>query len=139
MRILALSLLAVVLLLQYRLWVSDGGMREVWRLRREVAAQQDVNEQLKDRNRTLTAEVQDLKKGKSAIEERARTDLGMVGSNETFFQVAPQNIVTTKPNDVGTQQTANTAGENATSNAGSNRGIQVDTSRPLVGTHASAP
>lgn len=89
MRILAISLLAIVLLLQYRLWVSDSGMREVWRLRREVAAQQDVNAQLKDRNRTLAAEVQDLKKGKSAIEERARTDLGMVGSNETFFQVAP--------------------------------------------------
>jgi cell division protein FtsB len=97
MKILALSLLAVVLLLQYRLWISDGGMREVWRLRREVATQQDLNAQLKDRNRTLTAEVLDLKKGKSAIEERARTDLGMVGSNETFFQVAPKVAATGKP------------------------------------------
>lgn len=92
MRILALSLLAIVLLLQYRLWISDGGMREVWRLRREVAAQTEINAQLKDRNRTLAAEVLDLKKGKSAIEERARTDLGMVGSNETFFQVAPHTL-----------------------------------------------
>ncbi|MGD9842664.1 MAG: cell division protein FtsB [Steroidobacteraceae bacterium] len=89
MKTLALSLLAIVLLLQYRLWVSDNGMREVWRLRQEVATQQQRNAELKDRNRTLTGEVLDLKKGKSAIEERARTDLGMVGSNETFFQVAP--------------------------------------------------
>jgi len=89
MKVLALSLLTLVLILQYRLWVSDSGMREVWRLRREVAAQQNINEQLKERNRTLAGEVQDLKKGKSAIEERARTDLGMIGTNETFFQVAP--------------------------------------------------
>lgn len=89
MKVVALSLLALVLILQYRLWVSDSGMREVWRLRREVAAQQEINEQLKERNRTLAGEVQDLKKGKSAIEERARTDLGMIGTNETFFQVAP--------------------------------------------------
>jgi cell division protein FtsB len=89
MKILALSLLAIVALLQYRLWISDSGMREVWRLRREVATQQDANAVLKERNRTLAGEVHDLKKGKSAIEERARTDLGMVGSNETFFQIAP--------------------------------------------------
>lgn len=88
MRILALCLLAIVAFLQVRLWVSDSGMREVWRLRREVAVQTEQNAVLKDRNRSLAAEVQDLKKGKSAIEERARTDLGMVGTNETFFQVA---------------------------------------------------
>jgi cell division protein FtsB len=62
-------------------------MREVWRLRDEVAAQRIENEKLKDRNRTLSAEVTDLKKGKTAIEERARTDLGMVGNNESFYQV----------------------------------------------------
>lgn len=87
MRIVAAVLLVLVLVLQYRLWVSDGGMREVWRLRTEVAAQRTENEKLKERNRTLVAEVQDLKHGKTAIEERARTDLGMVGSNETFYQV----------------------------------------------------
>lgn len=89
MRILALSLLALVVILQFRLWVSGSGMREVWRLRREVAAQQEINEGLKERNRTLAGEVVDLKSGKSAIEERARTDLGMIGTNETFFQLAP--------------------------------------------------
>jgi cell division protein FtsB len=87
MRIIAAVLLVLVLALQYRLWVSDGGMREVWRLRDEVAAQQAENEKLKERNRTLVAEVQDLKQGKTAIEERARTDLGMVRSDESFYQV----------------------------------------------------
>jgi cell division protein FtsB len=93
MRILAAVALVFVLALQYRLWASDSGMREVWRLKDEVAAQQGENEQLQERNRTLAAEVQDLKKGKVAIEERARTDLGMVGSNETFYQVMPDKAV----------------------------------------------
>jgi cell division protein FtsB len=87
MRIVAVILLGLALLLQYRLWLSDGGMREVWRLRGEVAEQKAENEQLKERNRTLLAEVQDLKQGKTAIEERARTDLGMIKSDETFYQV----------------------------------------------------
>ena len=87
MRIIASVLLVIALLLQYRLWMGDGGMSEVWRLRNEVATQKAENEQLKERNRTLSAEVLDLKKGKTAIEERARTDLGMVGSNESFYQV----------------------------------------------------
>ncbi len=136
MRILALSLLALVLLLQYRLWVSDSGMREVWRLRREVAAQEDVNQQLKDRNRTLVAEVQDLKKGKSAIEERARTDLGMVGSNETFFQVAPGSVTPRKTNSVlaaqPQQQDTGTGVYNASSD-------KPEAARPLAGVKASAP
>ena len=89
MKVLMLSLVAIVLALQFRLWVSSGGMREVWRLRREVASQQLINEGLKQRNRTLAGEVQDLKDGKAAIEETARTDLGMIGTNETFFQMAP--------------------------------------------------
>jgi cell division protein FtsB len=80
-------LLALLLVLQYRLWLGDGGMREVARLRKEIAQQQIENDTLLERNRTLAAEVQDLKKGTTAIEERARTDLGMVGQRETFYQV----------------------------------------------------
>jgi cell division protein FtsB len=90
MRILAAVLVVAILALQYRFWLGDGGMREVWRLRDEVAAQQAENEKLQERNRTLMAEVQDLKQGKTAIEERARTDLGMVGNNETFYQVVSE-------------------------------------------------
>lgn len=87
MKFLAAGLLLLLLLLQYRLWLGEGGMREVYRLRAEIGAQQKENGQLRERNRTLAAEVQDLKKGTTAIEERARTDLGMVGKSETFFQV----------------------------------------------------
>jgi cell division protein FtsB len=87
MKFLAAGLLALLLLLQYRLWLGEGGTREVARLREEIDAQRAENEQLKVRNRTLAAEVQDLKKGTTAIEERARTDLGMVGKGETFYQV----------------------------------------------------
>ena len=57
------------------------------RLERTIEAQVAENERLAERNRTLAAEVQDLKKGTTAIEERARTDLGMVGKSETFYQV----------------------------------------------------
>ncbi len=87
MKYLAAALLLVLALLQYRLWFSDGGMREVSELRAEIAAQRKENESLRERNRTLAAEVQDLKKGTVAIEERARTDLGMIGKGETFYQV----------------------------------------------------
>jgi cell division protein FtsB len=89
LRIIAGLLLAGVLALQYRLWVSPNGMRDVWRTETAIEAQTQENERLKQRNRTLAAEVRDLKEGRAAIEERARTDLGMIGSNETFFQVVP--------------------------------------------------
>jgi cell division protein FtsB len=89
LRIVAGLLFAALLVLQYRIWASPGGMREVWRLERAIEAQIAENERLAERNRTLAAEVRDLKEGKKAIEERARTDLGMVKVNETFFQVVP--------------------------------------------------
>lgn len=91
MKYLAAALLILLVLLQYRLWFSDGGMREVSRLRAEIAAQRKENDSLRERNRTLAAEVQDLKKGTVAIEERARTDLGMIGKGETFYQVVKDN------------------------------------------------
>jgi cell division protein FtsB len=89
LRIIAAILLVLVLALQYRLWVSPNGMRDLWRTEKAIEAQTQENERLAERNRTLAAEVRDLKEGRAAIEERARTDLGMVGGNETFFQVVP--------------------------------------------------
>ena len=88
-RIIAALLLTAVLALQYRLWVSPTGMRDVWRTQQAIEAQTRENERLKERNKTLAAEVRDLKEGRAAIEERARTDLGMIGTGETFFQVVP--------------------------------------------------
>ncbi len=83
-------MLIALLLLQYRLWMSGDGVREVWRLRAAVSAQQSENARLAERNRQLAAEVRDLKQGYAALEERARSDLGMVAGNETFYQVVPQ-------------------------------------------------
>ena len=88
-RIVAGTLLVALVALQYRLWVSGNGMREVWRLENAIATQQQENDALQARNRALAAEVHDLKDGHSALEERARTDLGMIGANETFYQVVP--------------------------------------------------
>jgi cell division protein FtsB len=87
MRIFAVILAVAVVSLQYRVWVSDRGVREVARLTAAVEAQADANREQRGRNRRLVAEVNDLKGGLSALEERARSELGMVGSNETFYQV----------------------------------------------------
>ena len=87
MRILAVILGLLVLLLQYRLWISDQGKREVWRLTQAVEAQAAANAEQRERNRQLLAEVTDLKVGLTALEERARSELGMVGNSETFYQV----------------------------------------------------
>ncbi|MFM2289151.1 MAG: hypothetical protein RL684_2294, partial [Pseudomonadota bacterium] len=85
------------LLLQYRLWFSADGVGEAMRLRAAVAAQRADNQQRSERNRQLAAEVRDLKQGYSALEERARTDLGMVGANETFFQLRQAAAQTAAP------------------------------------------
>src|SRR6266446_7780130 len=89
MKWLVAALLAVVVLLQYRIWLSEDGVRELDRLQRAVAAQRVDNGQLAERNRQLAAEVRDLKTGMDALEERARSDLGMIARNETFYQVVP--------------------------------------------------
>src|SRR6185437_15684386 len=87
MRWLATALLVALILLQYRIWVSDDGLRGVERLQHAVAAQQTLNATLIQRNSRLEAQVQDLKSGTAAIDELARSDLGMIGPNETFYQV----------------------------------------------------
>jgi cell division protein FtsB len=83
-------LLVLLTLLQYKLWFGDGGLIRVWQLTQAVETQQKQNEELKERNDALEAEVIDLKKGVEAIEERARSDLGMIKEGETFFQIAPR-------------------------------------------------
>ena len=87
MKWLAFSLLAVVLALQYRLWLSGDGVREVSRLSEAVDRQNADNEQLVARNQQMVAEVADLKAGMTAIEERARSELGMIKPGETFYRV----------------------------------------------------
>ena len=97
MKWFAAALVLALLLLQYRIWFSGDGVGEVLRLRNAVAAQQADNQRLSDRNRQLAAEVRDLKQGYTALEERARSDLGMVAANETFYQVVPPGPPATAP------------------------------------------
>ncbi len=87
MRPLAIILLLIILVLQYQLWFGEGSLVKVWQLRREIATQQAQNKSLQERNDALKAEVIDLKQGVEAVEERARTELGMIKDGETFYQV----------------------------------------------------
>ena len=80
-------LVALIVLLQYPLWLGKGGWLRVWDLDRQVRAQRDVNLKLESRNAGLDAEVRDLKTGFDAIEERARFELGLVKEGEVFVQV----------------------------------------------------
>ncbi len=87
MRALTLIFVILIALLQYPLWLGKGSWLRVWELNRQVDTQQKKNTALKARNDTLNAEVSDLKSGKAAIEELARSELGMIKQDEVFFQV----------------------------------------------------
>lgn len=87
MRILSLVLAALIVLLQYPLWLGKGGWLRVWEIDRQVNAQKDGNAKLRVRNDALDAEVRDLKQGYDAIEERARYELGMIRQDEIFFHI----------------------------------------------------
>jgi len=87
MRIITLALAALLLLIQYPLWLGKGGWLAVADLESQVAATRARTEQMKARNAKLESEVRDLKDGLGAVEERARYELGMIKSNEIFVQV----------------------------------------------------
>lgn len=87
LRWVILVLLLLLVALQYRLWFGEGGMRQVWQLERDVAAQQAENAKLSERNAKLATEVEDLKEGREAVEERAREELGMTRPGEIYYQV----------------------------------------------------
>jgi len=87
MRYLVVILLILLLILQYDLWVGEGSLATVWQLKNSIAAQKEENKKLRARNDELEGEVKDLKTGLDAIEERARSELGMVKEGETFIQV----------------------------------------------------
>jgi cell division protein FtsB len=90
MKWLVAALAVALLSLGYRMFLSNDGIREVLRLQDAVEAQKGENARLSERNRQMAAEVHDLKQGYSALEERARTELGMIAGNESFYQVVPQ-------------------------------------------------
>jgi cell division protein FtsB len=87
MRLLLISLTALLVLIQYPLWLGKGGWLRVWDLSRQLDVALVKEQELKARNAKLASEVQDLKEGTGAIEERARYELGLVRDSEIFVQV----------------------------------------------------
>ena len=104
MRVVTYILLALILLLQYPLWLGKGSWLRVWDNNRQLEEQKTINEKTRQRNTVLDAEVRDLKRGTEALEERARSELGMIKQGEVFFQVVGENaatsaVVAPPPND----------------------------------------
>lgn len=89
MKWLVCALVIALLYLQYRLWIADGSIATVVQLQTEIDKQTAENSRLRAHNRVLSAEVEALKTDPSAIEERARTDLGLIKKDETFFMLLP--------------------------------------------------
>jgi cell division protein FtsB len=87
MKLLSVALVALIALIQYPLWLGKGSWMRVWEVDRQIKSQRDKNAKLQTRNVALDAEVRDLKLGGDAIEERARSELGMIKQDEIFFQV----------------------------------------------------
>jgi cell division protein FtsB len=94
MKILAAVLGALIVLVQYPLWLGKGGWLRAWEMDRQLEAQRAKNRQLEGRNAGLAAEVRDLKQGTEAIEERARYELGLVRNDEVFFQYVEDQSAT---------------------------------------------
>ena len=103
MRVVTLILFVVLVLLQFKLWLGEGGFREVARLETRVGDQRQQNEILLQRNAELQAEVEDLRERLDAVEERARNELGLIKPDEQFYQVVPP--------PPGNQQTVKNEGE----------------------------
>ena len=99
MRLLLLLLIVLVGLIQYPLWMGRGGWFDVWDLQMKVSDQRTVNDGLASRNKALAAEIEDLRTGTEAAEERARTELSMVKQSEVFVQILPPGV---KPPEVKT-------------------------------------
>lgn len=89
MRLLLLVLIALVALIQYPLWMGRGGWFAVWDMQEQVASQRSINDGLRARNAALAAEVEDLRSGTEAAEERARGELGMLRHAEVFVHILP--------------------------------------------------
>lgn len=97
MQILVAALIAVLVFLQYLLWIAEDGVRQTHALRIAIQAQIQENAELNERNQAMEADIKDLKSGLVAIEERARSEMGMIRRDETFYRIldqAPKPVVT---------------------------------------------
>lgn len=89
MRVTLVVLLALFFALQYRLWFGKNSLPDYWRLQQEVSNQKITNENLERRNQLIYADIEDLREGEDALEERARNELGMIKKDEIFFRLVP--------------------------------------------------
>ena len=96
MKYLPHTLIALIIAIQYPLWMGKGSWLKVWEFSRQVDQQKAKNVQLATRNAGLDAEVRDLKQGIDAVEERARVELGMIKSDEVFYQIVDKNSPVTQ-------------------------------------------
>jgi cell division protein FtsB len=97
MQILVAGLIAALVMTQYLLWVDEDGVRQTYALRISVQAQSEENAALNERNRALEADIKDLKTGLMAIEERARSEMGMIRQDETFYRLLEQPLPNSIP------------------------------------------
>ena len=88
MRWVTIALAVLLLLVQADLWLGRGSLPQVWKLQRDLAAQQQTNERARERNARVTAEVTDLKEGLEMVEDKARSELGMIKPDEVLVQVS---------------------------------------------------
>ena len=100
MKALTLIFVILIALLQYPLWLGKGSWLRVWNVNQQIDEQKEKNTSYKQRNETLNAEVRDLKQGNAAIEERARSELGMIKQDEVFYQVIDQPLPLQPANQV---------------------------------------
>jgi cell division protein FtsB len=100
MKALTLIFVILIALLQYPLWLGKGSWLRVWNVNQQIEDQKTKNASLKQRNETVRAEVRDLKQGTAAIEERARSELGMIKQDEVFYQVIDQPLPTAPANQL---------------------------------------
>jgi cell division protein FtsB len=99
MRLISVALALLLLLIQYPLWLGKGGWLRVGELEKDVAAAQEKNEGLRQRNAKLASEVNDLKDGTGAVEERARFELSMIKQNEIYVQILGKDQAKPAPSD----------------------------------------
>ena len=127
MKALTLIFVVLIALLQYPLWLGKGSWLRVWNVNQQIDEQKDKNATFKQRNETLNAEVRDLKQGNAAIEERARSELGMIKQDEVFYQVIDQPLPMQPANQVPVNSAPATVEPNATINSPSTNTNAVKT------------
>ena len=127
MKALTLIFVILIALLQYPLWLGKGSWLRVWNVNQQISEQKDKNAAFKQRNETLNAEVRDLKQGNAAIEERARSELGMIKQDEVFYQVIDQPLPMQPANQVPVNSAPATVEPNATINSPSTNTNAVKT------------